>query len=466
MFGCGGASVVPNPAPTPTPASSYQVVTVSDLHFNPLYDPNLFTRLTTNDPSQWASIFGKSTVITPSVAGTDTNFKLLTYTLQSMQQNVKNTPVVLFTGDLLGHNIPTTYCKIYGSLNPTMAATCLTDQASNIQQFIDNTFTFVATEIRAYVDNVPVIYAPGNIDTYSGGYGPTSAFLADINIQSAILNLFLNKANSTFATDFPSGGYYSVQPAGLNVVVIALNSNSFVDGSPTYTDATAELTWLDSQLESAQAAGKKAWILMHVPPGANSQNIAQVAAVPSDVDASDASMMWDSGLQSTFMSKLAKYSGVVTLILAGHTHMDEYRILPTGDVVEQLPGISPCFGNNPAYKILTVAQNTLTPTDYQSYNYNLAIVPPPAQFVPLYQFSSTYDVQGTLANSLQQLYPQFATNQSTVDTYTLLYGSGTESVNPFTFSPWNPINDVNWPIFACTISETGQSDYVQCVNKY
>lgn len=205
---------------------------------------------------------------------------------------------------------------------------------------------------------------------------------------------------------------------------------------------------------------------MHVPPGANSQYIAQVAATPSDVDASDASMMWDSGLQTTFINTLAKYPGLVTLMLAGHTHMDEFRILPTGDVLEQLPGISPCFGNNPAYKVLTITQNTFTPIDYQSYDYNLAVLPPSTQFSPLYLFSSTYGLQGSLGNSLQQLYPEFATEPNIEGTYTLLYGSGTESVNLLTLAPWNPINDVNWPIFDCTIGQIDESGYVQCVNSY
>jgi sphingomyelin phosphodiesterase acid-like 3 len=139
-------------------------------------------------------------------------------------------------------------------------------------------------------------------------------------------------------------------------------------------------------------------------------------------------------------------------------------MLPTGDVLEQLPGISPCFGNNPAYKVLTITQDSFTPTDYQSFNYNLAAMP--AQFTSLYQFSTTYGVQATLGNSLESLYPQFAGSQNKRDMYTLLYGSGTTKVSPVTLAPWNPINDVNWPIFACTISEMDQSDYVQCVNTY
>lgn len=100
MFACGGASVAPTPTPDPT--SYYQVVTVSDLHFNPLYDPSLFAQLLAADSSQWKNIYQTSKVTAPSSAGTDTNYLLLTYTLTSLQQKAKNSPVVLFTGDLRG----------------------------------------------------------------------------------------------------------------------------------------------------------------------------------------------------------------------------------------------------------------------------------------------------------------------------------------------------------------------------
>jgi sphingomyelin phosphodiesterase acid-like 3 len=472
MAGCAGVSGGSKSAPTPTPAS-YQIVTVSDLHFNPLYDSSLYTQLVNADPAtQWAGIYLKSSVKIPSAGGADTNYLLLALTLKSMQQNIKNSPVVLFTGDLLGHNIPHNFCNLYyASLSQSVPPNCATSPDPTtagpaMQTFINNTFTFVATQIRQYVGNVPVIYVPGNIDAYLGSIGPDSTFLA--NNAATVYSQFLNSAfdQQAFQNTFTADGYYSVAPLGANLLVIGLNSNSFIAGQTNYSTGNAELTWLDSQLSSAQAAGQKVWILMHVPPGAYDQYIAQVAAVPSDVDASDALMMWDSGVQSTFMSTLQKYPGVVTMMLAGHTHMDEFRILPTGDVLEQLPGISPCFGNNPAYKVLTITQNTFTPTDYQSFDYDLALLPPPSQFGPLYQFSSTYGLQGSLGNSLQQLYPGVVSNQNMQNTYTLMYSSGSQSVNPITLSPWNPINEVNWPIFACTIGDMDQADYVKCVNSY
>lgn len=462
MCGCSGVSTV-----TPAPVRVYQVVTISDLHFNPFYDSTLFSQLTAADPSQWAAIFGRSTVKAPTGGGTDTNYPLLLLTLASMKQNMGGSPVVLFTGDLLGHNIPKNFCAAYYSpQSPPSNCATSPDQTVGplMQQFIDKTFAFVAGSIRVAVGKVPVIYVPGNIDTYGVGLGPNSTFL--INNAATVYSQFLTGSfdQRTFLNTFEAGGYYAVQPLGSQLLVIGLNTNSFVAGSSSYGDANAELSWLNSQLSSAQAAGQKVWILMHVPPGANSQGIAQVAATPGDVDEKNVSMMWDAKLQSAFLQTLGNYPGRVTLMLAGHTHMDEFRLLPTGDVLEQLPGISPCFGNNPAYKVLTVTQDTFTPTDYQSFDYNLAALA--TQFGSLYQFSATYGARSTLGYSLQQLYPHLAVNQNTRNMYELLYGSGSTSVNPLTLAPWNPINDVNWPIFSCTISQMDEPDYLNCVNSY
>ncbi len=469
MLGCGHSNT-----PGPAPASSvYQVVTVSDIHFNPLYDPTLYSSLVTADASQWAGIFQTSSATSPTGGGTDTNYPLLVLTLADMKQHMGASPVVLFTGDLLGHYIPENfYCAYYKvnpcTFNPPNPPSYPTPDATAVaamQQFIDKTFAFVAAQIRAAAGNAPVICVPGNIDTYQvTGMGPDNNFLA--NNASTVYNQLLNGSvdQETFLSTFLSDGYYAAQPLGAQLLVIGLNSNSFVTGAPSSTQAGAELAWLSSQLASAQAAGQNVWILMHVPPGANSQGMA--GDTPGQLDESNVSMNWDPGLQATFMETLTQYAGVVTLMLAGHTHMDEFRILPSGNVLEQLPGISPCFGNNPAYKLLTITQDTFQPTDYQSFDYDLSATPMPTQFSSLYKLSSAYGSQGTLNYSLQQLYPQLVSNQGQRGLYTNYYSSGSTAINPKSQAPWNPISTGNWPIFSCTISQVDEPDYIDCVNTY
>ena len=466
MFGCGSSS-------TPVPASSvYQVVAVSDLHFNPFYDPSLYSALAAADASQWAGIFQGSTVISPAGSGTDTNYPLLTVTLADMKQRMGASPVVLFTGDLLGHYIPENfYCAYYKvnpcsflPPNPPNFPTPDPTAVAAMQQFVDKTFAFVAAQIRAATGNTPVIYVPGNIDTYQvTGMGPDNTFLADN--ASTVYNQLLNGVvdQGTFLSTFLSDGYYSAEPLGSHLLVIGLNTNSFAVGAPSSTQAAAELAWLSSQLSSAQAAGQSVWILMHVPPGANSQ--AMAGDTPGQLDEGNVSMNWDTGLQAMFLQTLTQHASVITLMLAGHTHMDEFRILPSGNVLEQLPGISPCFGNNPAYKVLTITQGTFLPTDYESFRYDLSATPP-AQFTSLYTYSLSYSSEGNLNHSLQQLYPQLLSDQSQRALYTNFYASGSTAINPKSQAPWNPINATNWPIFSCTIGQVDAPDYINCVNNH
>jgi sphingomyelin phosphodiesterase acid-like 3 len=461
MPACRDAST---PAPDP-PANDFQVVTVADLHFNPLYDPSLYSQLVAADPGMWASIYQGSKITSSSIGGTDTNYPLLQLALAAIWRQKAASPVVLFTGDMLGHNIPTLFYTQYYQTpayqTPDAAATAA------MQQFIDKTVAFVAEQIRTAAGKAPVMFAVGNIDTYGAGAAPDTTFFT--NNAPALYTQFLSSTvdQTTFVSTFTTGGYYSAPELGSKLLVISLNSNAFVAGQPDNVFAVGELDWLNTQLAAAQAAGQKVWIIMHVPVGGNSQSTAPNAAkagTPSQVNESTAAMMWDPGYQATFMQTLANYPGVITLMLAGHTHMDEYRILPTGIVLEQLPAISPCFGNNPSFKVFTVGQDTLTATDYQSFYFNLSN--PTGQFESLYQLSTVYSAQGSINSSLPLLYPQLVGNATQRAAYIQDYDSGSTALIPSTQTPWNPITNTNWPIFACTISAIDQPDYIQCVNTY
>ena len=110
MWGCADSN------PTSPVSDPYQVVTISDLHFNPLYDPTLYSDLVEVDPSHWADIFQMSHVLTPTGDGTDTNYPLLVITLGDVKQHMRASPVVLFTGDMLGHNIPENFSCAYNNV--------------------------------------------------------------------------------------------------------------------------------------------------------------------------------------------------------------------------------------------------------------------------------------------------------------------------------------------------------------
>jgi len=472
LFGCGGA-ISPSPAP---PAGNFPVLVFSDLHFNPFYDPNLTTYqtlCTSADSSGWVSLFQGSTVKTPSIWGTDTNYPLLVLALASIKQNLGASPVVIYTGDLIGHNFQSSYYQYCQGLMPPNQSPS-PQQIAEMQAFTDKTVAFVTGQIRQAVGNLPVLFAVGNIDSYTG-YGPDSTFLANTaeTFYSQFVSGTVNRQD--FFNTFTSGGYYSAQPFGSNLVVIGLNTNVMANGVPGDNDAAvaAELAWLDSTLASAQTARHKVWLLMHVPPGANTTATADSIVNGQPITGS---MMMYQSYQTSFLQILAKYPGVITMTLGAHTHMDEYRILSPSIVLDEVPAITPCFGENPAFKIVTLAQN-MQPTDYSSLNYDLHASPLPAQFNSYYTFSTAYSLSGPLGASLLQLYPELDNDISLTNTqanaqqalYMAQYNSGNAQINPLAKpdpAPWNPITNANWPVFACGIGKMAQLDFEDCVNSY
>jgi hypothetical protein len=444
VCGCGGS-------PSFTGSTDFPVLAFSDLHFNPLYDsnPDLISQLVAADASQWASIFETSKIKAPSAPLADTNYPLLVLTLASIKQNLGASPVILYTGDLLGHGI-SYYLNLY---------TGITDPAT-LEAFTNKTVAFVTQQIRSAAGNTPVLFAVGNCDSYTG-YGPDSVFLsstADL-YYSNMLNSLANQ--QAFLASFTAGGYYSAEPAGTSVMVIGLNTIEFSplvqnkDGSENHAAAVyAQLAWFDTQLSAARAAGKKVWLLMHAPPGADEGTTAKSIGATGHLASS--TMMWEPNYQAMFLQTVAKYPGVIAMTLAGHTHMDEYRIMSDGNLVEIVPGISPCFGNDPAYKIFAMDPRSLAPTDYSVFNYDLATMP--AQFNSYYKCSEAYPLNGSLGSSLELLFPQLATSGALQSFYREHYYSGNNALNPIT--------DTNWPVYWAGIDYMWAQDLTNAVNSY
>ena len=455
--GCGVSTSAPPPVSEPT----FPVVVFSDIHFNPLDDPTLCHSLDAADPSDWAAILkGSLKPLALPPLHTDTNYLLLGLALSSIKQNMGASPVVIFAGDLLVHKISSLYYENCDGL--TGVQTPNAQQVLAMQAFADKTATFVMQQTRAAVGSVPVMFVVGNNDSYTG-LGPDSIFLAN-----TVEPYYANFVNGTaadypaFFNTFTSGGYYSAQPLGSNLKIISLNTNLFAASPPNIPSnegaAYAELAWFDTTLEAAQTAGQKVWLLMHVPPGADTCTSAANLAADGSLTSSNAAMMWMPAYQESFLQILAKYPGVITLSLGGHTHRDEFRVMTAENVLDISPSISPYLGNNPAFEIYSFTQATLTPTDYQSLNYDLATAP--AQFNPYYTFSAAYAMQGPLDSSLERLYPQLGSTSAKQALYMGQYNSGNN------VAPWNPITPANWPVFACGIGKMDQAEFVECVNSY
>ncbi len=436
-----------------TTTSSTPVVLFSDVHFNPYYDPALFEQLVAADASQWAGIFKTSTKQTLSNFGEDTNYPLFVLTLSSIKQNLGASPLVVFTGDILGHHFSQLfYQNLNGTQNPRNAA-----DVAAMQAFANKTVAFFIDQVRSSVGTIPVMFALGNNDSYDDT-GPDSTFLS--GTAELFYTKFLNGAadRQEFLATYTKGGYYSAELPGTNLMVIGLNTvafSTYVSGNND-TAVNEELAWFDAKLASAKASGKKVWLLLHVPPGADIYTTAKSADANGHITATSATMMWKAAYQTSFLGIVAKYPGVISMTLAGHTHMDEYRILPSSEVIEIIPSISTRSGNDPAFKVLAVTGDALASGDYVSLNYDLAAKP--LQFTNYYTFSMAFAAQGLLNDSLKQLFPLLYTNNAQQALYRGYYYSGNNALSSIT--------DTNWPIYWCGIGHMGQAEFINCVNSY
>lgn len=468
--GCGGGDDA-----DAAPASTYPVAVFSDIHFNPYFDTTLFSQLVQADPSQWAGVFGQSKITAPSAWGADTNYPSLVLALAGVKQNMGASPLVIFTGDILGHYFSQTFFNLYyAALKlPVPAPADILKDATAVtamETFADNTLSFFMDLVRSSVGSVPVMFTLGNADSYLG-LVPEPSFLRQ-NADTFYTKFVKDTVDQTeFLATFKTGGYYAAEPAGTNLMVISLNTTLFSPYLEVYLKGAiaaevvaavaAELAWFDAKLAAAKAADKKVWLLMHVPPGADIYTTATTDFKGSQT--TTATMMWEPAYQATFLQTVAKYPGLIAMTLAAHTHMDEFRAYAPGNVLEITPSITPVFGNNPGFRVFSIDKETLKPVDYLSFNYDLAGNPP--QFNLYYTFSQAYALQGPLDTSLPQLASELATNKDKQALYRAHYFSGHSYSIPAT-GTFKQITDADWPAYYCGSGKMNQQDFVNCMKSY
>lgn len=446
---CSGCTSDSSPVKASAP-----IVVFSDVHFTPFYDPEIFWDLVDASPDLWAGIFKGSSITEPQSWGKETNYPLFIRMLRAVRQASASSPLVLFPGDILAHKFRETFFQLYGE-----------EDEEAVRSFVYKTCAFFAGQVREHLSGIPVLFVLGNNDSYAGDYQliPGGEYLADTS-DLFYSTLLLGGADpETFHRTYAAGGYYTAQPSPSKVLFICLSTVLF---SVNWSSDGAEdapmrqLDWLAQTLSDAKAQGKKVWILTHVPPGAD-----VYATVSTHMDdagrISDACMMWKADYQERFLEIIRPYGDTIEACFAGHTHMDEYRIMfweddDSQETVLLSPSVSPQFGNNPGFKVFTLSSVDWELQDYRSVAYPFQITDP--TFETYYTFSSAYHLGSPLNPALTELLPELAADEAQRMNYSRFYYSGHDS--------GNPINETNWPAYWCAIRTLSKDDYIGCVNGY
>lgn len=328
---------------------------ISDIHFNPLADPTLADKLATADIAQWQSILANSSSKF-STFGQDTNWRLLASAISAIKTTAPNPAFTIVTGDFLFHHFRERF---------EQSASVHDDAA--FHSFVLKTIAFVASQLKQMAPSQPVFISLGNNDSDCGDYllQPDGEFLrGTLPVVADLLG-----APAASLSDWTKYGVYSVpHPSLRRYRIIAVNTVLFsaryrnTCGNTPDDPGEKLISWLDAELLKAKQNREKAWLIYHIPPGIDGfattrhDNI----GVP----------FWKARYAEEFDRLLSRYHETVATNLAGHTHMDDFRLLnvstPHRSLVLITPGLSPNVNQNPAFRVVQFQRNGAL-TDESTY---------------------------------------------------------------------------------------------------
>jgi hypothetical protein len=327
---------------------------------------------------------------------------------------------ILYLGDLPVHSDPRSSAQVANAMH--QAGTALKDLRTIAEQA-----------------NIPLLYLPGNNDSYTGDYHyfDTTLFKEDTT-GSARWPVIPGKSPTPHRLDPYIGdqtlsrlGCYTAFPLGRSVPfkVIALNTVMFSEQStdsvgmaynysnqhPEWRqrDVDQEINWLFQQLQVARDSGQQVLIAMHIPPGIDGYTGANSLGTGGK-------LMWDTtlkyhghvGVQDFFVNLISTYKDNIVGLIGGHTHLDGIRIVLGKDNTPimpyiSVPAISADHGNNSSFKVVTFdPARKYAPTDFVTYYQRKS--DPVLAFDSTYSFNQTFEnADGlTILGRLQQIFSE------------------------------------------------------------
>ncbi len=431
------APTAPAPPPAAPPAAATgQFLHLSDLHFNPFADPTLFPRLNAAPVDQWEGIFKASGVQQPNTDPlTDSNYPLLASALTAAQP-AKPYDYVVVTGDYLAHGFED---QLSG----------LTSDPAVQQAFTAKTVSFVNRMLGQAFPGSPLIATLGNNDSVCGDYQltPGGDILAPVGVDLPVI-----ARDPAALADFVAGGYYRtphpVVPKLDFIVLSVFWSERYQDtcGAPAQTPAQDQYTWLAAKLQEQQQAGRKAILLMHIPPGIDGFGSYHHKGNPVKT-------LWGKNevMLGKVLALLSKYRAQLVGGYAGHTHMDEFRVLadPAPYLAIRVgPSVTPYSGNRPAFTTFTYNPGDGSALDYAVTNFSSA------GWAPAYSFRALYGAKRYDPATLLKLSRLIRSDPGTQNIFGNFYAGGNST-------PAQRSRDAPW--FACALGLPTVQAYQPCI---
>jgi hypothetical protein len=427
---------------------------ISDLHFDPFFDQSLFPRLVAEPIERWVSILENSQPPGLNPRHTDSNFALVDSALGAAAAALSSPDFILYPGDFLAHE----WQSKYDAVSPRSHL----NDPDAYRVFTTKVIAFLVERFRTHFPKTLVLPTLGNDDSFCGDYaitpdGPFLRMFAEVWSP-----LFPTEAHRrAFRETFSRGGYYTlILPANPRHRLIVLNSVPFsvsydnTCGSAVQTPALDELDWFEEKLHESRVRGEKVWLLTHIPPGINAYNsVDPVSREETPIT------FWQPELTSRFLQILG--GSPLPIGFAGHTHMDDYRVIRLRETpalfLKIAPAISPIFGNNPGFHIVEYDQVSGSILNFEThYLTNLETGgkptrPADAHWEREYDFRSAYPDTTLDAESVASLADSLKTDTTLQDRYTRFYSvSAAPEFSPSTF-----------PIYRAVIANVTPAEFLR-----
>jgi hypothetical protein len=322
-------------------------IALSDLHLDVFADPILVDGLADADPVQWAQILGRATHDRYGHYRRDATWPLVESALDQMRAVEPDPPFVILTGDLFAHEF-----------RKKFEASAARRSEDDYRAFVRKTLKFLSFEIMRRFPGKPVFLSLGNEDSDCGDYrlAPDGGFLHDSLAAAAELAgigddpVFRSGWLAGHGYDIANRAIPKLRIVSVNSVFLSVRYRDTCGGLAPASLGDAVLTWLTERLGAARQAGEKVWLLFHIPPGADPYATVRNGGCPAGL-----TPMWAEGYASQFVDLLRDHADIVTATFAGHTHMDEFRVIGRDGRIHgftlNTPGISPIFGQNPGFHV-------------------------------------------------------------------------------------------------------------------
>jgi sphingomyelin phosphodiesterase acid-like 3 len=464
-----GAAAAQSAKPAAPPVmSTVPALLVSDVHFEPFWDPAKAPQLASAPVGEWKSILAAA----PSpdqpqrfaalqqachARGADTSYALYNASLKAMRAHGAEIKFVAVGGDLVSHAFQCKYNTLFPNATP-----------ESYRAFVEKTLNYVVDQLYAAFPGVPVFVALGNNDSDCGDYrlDAHSEFLSAVGRE--VTKDFPASERLSAQASFASGGYYSIAlPAPIQNARLLVLDDLFLSknyatcaGKADPAAIDAQIAWLTQQLAAARAAKEKIWVLGHIPPGVD---LHATASKMIDVCGGHSPVMFLSS--EKLADTLTGSADVVELALFAHTPMDEIKLLrdesqspaPAKSVaVKLIPSISPINGNRPAFIVAQLDPSSAALVDYKLFAASNS-TGLDALWSEEYDFAHSYREPEFTSSTITQLIAKLTADPEAKTQASQNY------IGDFSTGQLSSILTLFWPQYVCSMANHSPQSFRSCV---